>query len=388
MAVLPGIAVLAAQGWAPLRGLRVGLVTNPTGVLPDGKTSTIDALFRADGVTLAALFGPEHGVRGDIEAGKYVASYTDPRTKLPAYSLYGKTHSPTPAMLKGIDVLLFDIQDIGCRSYTYLSTLGALLDGAGRHGVPVIVCDRPNPLGGTRVEGGPVRLGFTTFISRYPVAYRHGLTLGESAKLLIGRGFVHHADVKVIPCANLTRKMAGWESFGGLPWVPTSPNVPTPDAAVLYAVTGIIGELPAVSIGIGTDAPFAYCGAPGVDAARFADTLNGYGLAGLRFERAKWVPSKGNFARERCEGVRVCVTDMATAELCRVNFALLCALRVAAPKLRPFAHIELFDAACGTDTVRKVFRAGATEPEVWAEFQRGAAMFAESRKPYLLYPAG
>lgn len=383
--VLPGIAVLAAQGFSPLRGLRVGIVTNPTGVLPDGKTSTVDALSRADGVRLVALFGPEHGVRGDVPAGKYIASYTDKRTGLPAYSLYGKTKSPTASMLKGIDVLLFDIQDIGCRSYTYLSTLGAVLDGAGKHGVSVIVCDRPNPLGGIRVEGRPVEPGYTSFVSRYPVAYRHGLTMGELAKLLTRRGYVHKVDLSVIPCENLSREQSGWESFGGLPWIPTSPNIPTPDAAILYAVTGIIGELPSVSIGIGTDAPFGYCGSPKINADKLIAILNDYNLPGVSFTKAQWVPRKGAFRGDLCHGARIRITDMTTAELCRVNFALLSAFRITTPNIPLFHKKSLFDAVCGTDTVRKVFLAGATEPEIWAEFQRGAATFAESRKPYFLY---
>lgn len=385
MSVSPGIAVLAAQGFSRLRGLKVGLVTNATGVLPGG-ISTVDALATAPGVKLVALFAPEHGVRGDVPAGKYVASYTDRRTGLPVYSLYGKTKSPTAAMLRGVDLLVFDIQDIGCRSYTYLSTLGAVISGAARHGVPVIICDRPNPLGGLRVEGRTVSGGYVTFISRYPVAYRHGMTLGECAKWLTGRGHVGKPDVSVVPCANLTRGMAGWEAFGGLPWVPTSPNIPTSEAAVLYAATGIIGELPAVSIGIGTNAPFGYCGAPGANAAKLADVLSGYGLAGITFDAATWTPRKGTFAGKLCKGARVRVTDLRTAEVCRVNFALLCALRLVAPTVKPFASVGLFDAACGTNAVRKAFAAGASEPDLWATFNAGADTFAAGRKPFLLYP--
>lgn len=385
--VSPGIAVLAAQDFAPLKGMTIGLVTNATGILPDGKTSTIDALHHAPGVKLAALFGPEHGVRGDVPAGRYVASYTDKRTGLPVHSLYGPTKTPTAAMLKGLSALVFDIQDIGCRSYTYLSTLGAVLSGAAQHGVPVIVCDRPNLLGGVRVEGGPPRSGYFSFIGAYSVAYRHGLTLGEAARMLAGKGYLksnRKPDITVISCDGLTRDLAGWKSFGGLPWVPTSPNIPTADAAVLYAVTGIIGELSTVSIGIGSDAPFGYCGAPDVNAQRLTDTLNGYGLAGITFQPATWTPRKGTFAGRSCSGVRVTVTDMATAELCRVNFALLTALRTATNR-RPFASVGLFDYACGTNAVRKVFQAGAKESDLWAEFNRGAAEFAAARKPFLLY---
>lgn len=385
--VKPGIAVLAERGFAELRGLRIGLVTNPTGVLPGG-TTTIDALFRAPGIKLSALFGPEHGVRGDTAAGESVSTRTDARTGLPAYSLYGATKSPTAAMLRGIDALVFDIQDIGCRSYTYLSTLGAVLEGAARHHVPVIVCDRPNLLGGAHVEGTPTHPGFVSFVSRYPVAYRHGMTLGEAARFLVGRGIVPKLELHVIPCANLTRTMAGWESFGGLPWIPTSPNIPTPDAAVLYAVTGIVGELPAVSIGIGTDAPFGYFGAPGVSAERLAAALNAYPLSGFTFQPATWTPRKGTFAGTSCGGVRIRVSDIARAELCRPNFALLCALRTAAPQIKPFAQIELFDVSCGTDAVRRAFLKGASEADVWAVFQEGVGAFDKARVPYLLYPAG
>ena len=201
----------------------------------------------------------------------------------------------------------------------------------------------------------------------------------------MGRGYAPNADLTVVPCGNLTREMAGWRDFGGLPWVPTSPNIPTPDAAVLYAATGIIGELPSVSIGIGTNAPFGYCGSPAVNADRFADILTAYNLPGVQFVPATWTPRKGGFAGKLCRGVSVRVTDLRVAEVCRVNFALLCALRIAAPSVRPFARIGLFDAACGTDSVRKVFLAGATEPEVWATFQIGAASFAAGRKKYLVY---
>ena len=180
MRVRTGAEVLAADGFARLKGLSVGLVTNQTGVLPGG-TATADALRAAEGVKLRALFGPEHGVRGDVPAGKYVASGTDAKTGVPVYSLYGRTKVPTAAMLKGLDLLVFDIQDIGCRSYTYLSTLGCVLEGGARHKVPVLVLDRPNPLGLTRVEGGPPSAGFFSFIGKYATAYRHGLTMGEAA---------------------------------------------------------------------------------------------------------------------------------------------------------------------------------------------------------------
>ncbi len=205
------------------------------------------------------------------------------------------------------------------------------------------------------------------------------------AKLLIRNGHVHKCDLSVIPCENLTRAQAGWESFGGLPWIPTSPNIPTSESAVLYSATGIVGELVTVSIGVGTEAPFGYCGFPQLDVAKFAAALERFGLPGVSFTPATWVPRKGAFRSQLCHGVRVRVTDMATAELCRVNFALLCALRAAAPGVRLFRKIGLFDDVCGTSAVRRAFLGGASERNVWTEFQRGVATFAESRKRYMLY---
>ncbi len=391
MKVRTGAEVLAADGFARLQGLSVGLVTNQTGVLANG-TPTADALrAAAPGVKLKALFGPEHGVRGDVPAGKYVSGGRDAKTGLPVYSLYGTTKVPTAAMLKGLDALIFDIQDIGCRSYTYLSTLGCVLEGGARHKVSVIVLDRPNPLGLTRVEGGPPERGFVSFISKYATAYRHGLTMGEAAKMINGRGWLPGslaAELTVISCEGLTRDLAGWEALGGLPWVRTSPNVPHPRTPLYYAATGIVGELPTVSIGIGTDFPFEVIGAPGVDAVALVKALEKLPLAGYVFRPQEWTPTKGAHRGRRCAGVRVEVADVGRAELCRFNFAAMDALRRAAPDLRLFTAsgpTRMFDYACGTDRVRKAYQAGKGEADLWAAFQKNADAFAAARKPYLLY---
>ncbi|HVK06592.1 MAG TPA: DUF1343 domain-containing protein [Armatimonadaceae bacterium] len=390
MRVRTGAEVLAADGFARLKGLSVGLVTNQTGVLPGG-TATADALRAAEGVKLRALFGPEHGVRGDVPAGKYVASGTDAKTGVPVYSLYGRTKVPTAAMLKGLDLLVFDIQDIGCRSYTYLSTLGCVLEGGARHKVPVLVLDRPNPLGLTRVEGGPPSAGFFSFIGKYATAYRHGLTMGEAAKMINGRDWLPgslRADLSVAACDGLSRGLAGWESFGGLPWVRTSPNVPHTRTPLYYAATGIVGELPTVSIGIGTDFPFEVIGAPGADADRLAKELDALKLEGFAYRPQAWTPAKGTYSGRRCAGVRVAVADVSRAQLCRFNFAAMAALRKAAPALSLFgssASSRMFDYACGSDRVRRAYLAGKPEPELWAAFQGGVDGFAAARKPYLLY---
>lgn len=384
--VKTGIDVLIDGRARPLRGQKVGLVTNPTGVLADG-VSSIEAL-RAAGVEVRALFGPEHGVRGDVPAGKYVASYPDAKTGLPVYSLYGKTRTPTPAMLKGLDVLLFDLQDIGSRSYTYLSTLGAVLDGAAKSGVKVMVLDRPNPCGGLRVEGGPVRAGFFSFVSKYPTAYLHGLTLGEAATMMVGEGWIGKPTLEVVKCAGLTREMV-WPDFGRARWIPTSPNVPKWQTALLYAATGILGELESVSIGIGVPgSQFALCGAPGVDGPRLADALNARNLRGWGFAPEIWTPTKGAHAGKTCSGVRLILTDLKRAELTRLNFELLAQLRsqCAAELSAGGETRRMFDLSCGADAVRKKFRAGASSDELWTTFQSGASGFASRRAKYLLYP--
>lgn len=378
--VQTGLEALVEAGGGEWKGHKIGLVTNPTGVLADG-TSGIEAL-RAVGVKLGALFGPEHGVRGDVPAGKYIANYTDPKSGLPAYSLYGKTRQPNAAMLRGLDALAFDLQDVGARSYTYLSTLGEVLKASATHKIPVFVLDRPNPCGGVRVEGGPTRAGFTSFISKYPTAYLHGLTLGEAARILVGEGWVGKAQLKVIPCTNLTRSMV-WPDFERPRWVPTSPNVPKWETALLYAATGIIGELPSVSIGIGVPgSQFALCGAPGVDGQKLAAKLAT--IPNWKATPESWTPAKGVHAGRRCNGVRLTLTNPQSAVLCRMNFALLSALR----NLNHFGSGEesrMFDLSCGTSAVRSAYLKGAAEADLWAEFQRGADGFAKKRQKYLIY---
>jgi uncharacterized protein YbbC (DUF1343 family) len=386
--VKTGVEILLEKNFAPLVGLKVGLITNHTGILPN-KTANIEAFRSASNLQLKALFGPEHGVRGDIWAGKTVASYTDKKTGLPVYSLYGDTKVPTAAMLKGLDVLVFDIQDIGARSYTYLSTMGCAMEGAAQHGVPLIVLDRPNPVGLNRIEGGPTQSRFMSFIGKYPTSYLHGMTLGELAQMINGMGWIpsgKKCDLTVIPCENLTRSMTNWEAFGGLPWIRTSPNVPYPHSPHFYAATGIVGELSALSIGIGTNAQFEVGGAPGIDAREFANELTQRRLTGVQFEPSVWIPTKGAYSGKKCGGVRIRITDTATAELTRINFELMDTLRTVDPgRTIISSRPRMFDLACGSDQVRTAFLRGATASEIWSLFNEGRDRFAANRKPYLLY---
>ena len=363
----------------------MGLVTHPAGALPNG-THAIEA-FRAAGIKLTALFGPEHGVRGDITAGEWVASTEDKKSGLPAYSLYGKTKVPTAEMLKGLDLLVFDLQDIGCRSYTYLSTLGCVLEGAAKHRVPVLVLDRPNPLGLTRVEGGPVQAGYVSFVSKYPVAYRHAMTLGELAKWLTGTGQLPNSlkpDLSVVTCEGLKRSDTGWDARR---WTATSPNIPTLRAARLYAATGIIGELDQIAIGVGTADPFGYFGSPTLDSHKLLAALERLPTVGFTFTLTSFTPTKGVFSGKLCQGVKVAPPSTGDAQWTRPNFTLLAALR-AAGLANPFTSGEptqMFDYSCGSSAVRRAFSRGAGANVLWQVFNEGLATFEKERRAFLLY---
>ena len=271
--VKTGIEVLKELEFAPLAGKRVGLITNPTGVDAQLR-STIDILHEAEQVNLVALYAPEHGVRGDVYAGNKVSNTTDAKTGIPVFSLYGKNRKPSAEVLKGIDVLVYDIQDIGCRSYTFISTMGLAMQAAAEQGIEFMVLDRPNPLGGYRVEGCPVEEGYTSFVSQYPIPYIYGLTCGELAQLLNGEKMIGNK-----PCRLTVIAMKGWQrnmnfEDTGLPWVLPSPHIPEPISAFFYPMTGIAGELGTLSIGVGYTLPFQLIGASWINAEELAQRLN------------------------------------------------------------------------------------------------------------------
>jgi uncharacterized protein YbbC (DUF1343 family) len=392
--VVAGIDVLRANNFDVLRGMRVGLVTNQTGVTRGGESS-IDVLFAArrlpKGPRLTALFGPEHGIRGVAVAGAHVRSGRDARTGLPIYSLYGSSRRPSPTALKNLDAVVFDMQEIGSRSYTYISTLGEVMAACAKAGKLLVVLDRPNPIGGERIEGSRARL--LSFVSPYPIPYCHGLTIGELARLVNGRKYLPGGvpcRLRVVPMLGYARRMT-WPQ-NGLPWVRTSPNIPRQDSPYFYAATGIVGELSAISIGIGTDVPFQVAGAPGVDARRMASELSRRRLPGLEFRPVAWKPSKGVFAGRSCRGVQVFVTDTQRAPLTRVNFEIMDVLRRMEParfaSRRWFVgagKAKMFDMVCGTDRVRRLFLSGADATRLWEEWNREAASFRSLRRPYLQY---
>ncbi|MBO6004565.1 MAG: DUF1343 domain-containing protein [Verrucomicrobia bacterium] len=300
--VLNGIDVLKTENYEPLRGKKVALLTNQTGQDKEGN-STIDLLYSAPGVELVALFAPEHGIRGDkdqavIEDGK------DNKTGLPVYSLYGKTRKPSSEQMKGLDAFVFDIQDIGCRFYTYISTMANCLEVAGKEGVEFVVLDRINPINGRDVEG-PVQIEKSTFVGIHPIAIRHGMTIGEIA-LMLNAECDYQAKVTVIKLKGWKRKM--WQDETDIPWVNTSPNMRSLWEATLYPGIGVL-EFTPIATGRGTAIPFELFGAHYIDSRRFYDRLNAYGLEAIDFTPFTFVPSERQFKNEPCNGLRFNITN-------------------------------------------------------------------------------
>lgn len=378
--VSPGIDTLEARGFDTLQGQRVGIVTNPSGRSRDGR-ATIDILRNAPGVRLVALFGPEHGVRGVAAAGVKVKNARDAQSGLPIYSLYGTTRQPSAAMLRGLDALVFDLQDIGSRSYTFLATLEKCRLACAQNRIKLVVLDRPNPLG-SAVEGNiPTQL---SFVCPFPVPYRHGLTTGEVARFLNARA-AKKANLTVVPLGNYRGQ--GWGQTG-LNWTRTSPNIPRATSPFFYAATGILGETSGLSIGIGTDFPFELAGAPGLDAGALANRLSARKLAGWNFRAASWVPTKGAYARKRCNGVQILLTDASRAQATRLNFEIYAAVRQIAPQIRFFGSPSknaMFDKVCGTSQIRRLMQSGASADLVWQRWNRGAAGFDKGAARFRLY---
>jgi len=357
--VKTGIETLRESGFEALSGKRVGLITNPTGVDRNLK-ATPDILAEAKDVELVAMFAPEHGIRGDVAAGAKVAAATDPATGVKVYSIYGATKKPTPEMLKGIDALVYDIQDNGCRSYTFISTMGKAMEAAAQAGIEFVVLDRPNPLGGNRVEGPLTESGCISFVSQYPIPYLYGLTPGELAMYLKGEGLINGADrlkLTIVPMEGWNRGMK--YSDTGLPWVLPSPHIPSAETCLYYPATGIAGELGWLSIGVGYTMPFRTFAAPWIDAAKLAVRLNGLDLPGLRFRPIHYTPYYGIFKGQSVKGVEVYITDPGTAQLTTIQFYVMQELHKMYPGQSPLTataanknNIKMFDNVVGNKEIR------------------------------------
>ena len=363
--VKTGIEVLRDRGFEGLVGKRVGLVTNPSGV-DRYLNSTVDILFNAPGVELVALYGPEHGVRGDMYAGDKVADSKDPVTGLPVHSIYGATRKPTPEMLKGVDVVVYDIQDVGVRSYTFISSLGLVMEACGELGIEVMVLDRPNPLGGNKIEGNYVEPGFFSFVSQYPIPYVYGLTVGELAVMINEEGMNRgqKGDQKPAVCGLTVVPMEGWErdmsyEDTGLPWVLPSPNIPFKDTPQYYAAAGICGELYGfMNIGIGYTLPFQVFGAVWLDPEALKTRLESYDLPGVSFRTIWYKPFSGSQKGQLVKGLQYFFTDYEKARITETQFYVMQAVAELYPDKKAFDVITgygLFDKVCGTDYVRTKF---------------------------------
>lgn len=383
-----GVDVLVAQAFEPLYGKRVGLITNQTGIDRNGR-HLVDLLWEAEGVRLTTLFGPEHGIRG--RADEKIPHGKDPETGLPIYSLYSDTRKPTAEMLADVDVLVFDIQDIGTRFYTYISTMSLAMEAAAEQGVGFVVLDRPNPIGGDTVEGPVLDLRFRSFVGRHPIALRHGMTVGELATMFNDQGWLEggvRADLTVV-------KMRGWQRTmffeeTGLPWVRPSPNMPTVDAAILYPGVALL-EGTNFSEGRGTTLPFELVGAPWIESDRLIARLTEYGMPGISFKDTTFTPvdmpgfrMDPKFEGQLCQAVRFRLTDRSAFQSVTFGVQLLCALQELYPDhfvMREGAMARL----AGVDWLRNWILQGRRPQEIVANWQPGLAEFKELRKKYLLY---
>jgi len=352
--VLTGIEVLRENDFDLLQGKRVGLVTNPTGV-DSQLRSTIDILH--ENVNLTALYGPEHGVRGDFSAGDHVGDQVDPQTGIPVYSLYGKSRKPSPEVLKNVDVIVYDIQDVGVRSYTYISTMGLVMEAAAEQDKEVIILDRPNPLGGHRVEGSLVEEGYHSFVSQYKIPYVYGLSCAELALFLNGEGMLEggkKCKLQVVPMKGWTREMTFDQT--GLQWVATSPHIPDYRAAFGYPATGIIGELDPNMIGIGYTLPFQLLVTESIKATELANAMNELGLEGVVFRPVYIKPYYMAKKGVALQGVQIHFTDLSKVRLTDIQFWFLQEARKLDASFDPFEGKEdryrMFDRVLGSDHLR------------------------------------
>lgn len=387
--VLNGLDVLERTGFAALQGKRVGLITNATGVNIHLQ-SNIDLLHAAPGVDLVALYGPEHGVRGDISAGDYVETYVDKKTGITVFSIYGQTRKPTQEMLEGVDVLIYDIQDVGSRSYTFISSMGLAMEAAAEKGIQFMVLDRPNPLGG-KIEGNLVEDGYISFVSQFKIPYVYGMTSGELAIMLNEEGMIEggrKVDLKVIPMEGWNRDMSFPDT--GLPWVPTSPHIPHTHTAIYYTATGIIGELQVVSEGVGYTMPFELFGAPWIDAQVMAERMNGLGIEGVMFRPKTWRPYYGRNQGEVLHGVQIYITDFSKVNIMSLQFLFLQEHHVLHPDKNPFdlataARIRMFDRVAGTSKVRELFRQRMRYEDVEPFLNKDVESFRALSSQYYIY---
>lgn len=388
--VLLGIDVLKKNDFKILQNKRVGLITNQTGVDRNLK-STIDILYESPLVNLVALFGPEHGVRGDVEGGFKIEKYIDSKTKLPVYSLYGQTKKPSEEILRNIDILVYDIQDIGVRSYTFISTMGLAMEAASENNIEFLVLDRPNPLGGEKIEGNLVESDYVSFISQFPIPYVYGLTCGELANYLYNEQLLNitkELKLSVVPMENWERKYR-WKDTN-LFWVPTSPHIPNYKSAIYYPMTGILGELrSAISIGVGYTLPFQIIGAEWIDGSNLAELLNDMHIPGLQFRSITYKPYYAFGKGKTLHGVQIYVKNYEKVNLTKTQFYIVKALIQLYPEKNIFkmasnSEIGMFNKGIGTDKVKNFLEKNMFN-EALNYLDKDIDLYKKKIKKYFLY---
>ena len=385
--VKTGIEVLREDGFKVLEGKRVGLTTNPTGVDSQLK-STIDILWEAPNVNLVALYGPEHGVRGNVHAGDHVDNEVDKKTGLKMYSLYGKTKKPNKEMMDEIDVMVYDIQDNGCRSYTYISTLGMLMEACIEHGKELVVLDRPNPLGGNKIEGCLVEDGYISFVSQFKIPYLYGQTPGELALYLNATDYENKCKLTVVKMKGWKRDMT-WDETG-LEWIVASPHVPHGQSAVFYPVTGVFGEFGYISIGVGYTLPFEVMGAPWISADTLSEALNALNLPGVYFRPIYYKPYYSTFKGELCQGVQIHILDYEVARLSEIQFLVVQELMRLWPEKDWFElcnqkRFNMFDKVCGTNKIREEFGKRYQWEDIREYWYKDVENYRKASSKYYLY---
>jgi len=388
--VMTGIDVLEQQAFKCLQGKRVGLITNPTGVNRH-LVSTVDVLNNAPGINLVALYGPEHGVRGDVHAGDKVDNIKDAKTGLPVYSLYGKTRKPTAEMLKDIDVLVYDIQDIGCRSFTFISTMGLAMEAAAENGKEFVVLDRPNPIGGLKVEGNITDNDCISFVSQFKIPYLYGLTCGELAQMLNGEGMLTNS----VQCKLTVVKMKNWKrkmnyAATGLQWIPSSPHIPQAVTAYYYPTSGILGELGYMSIGVGYTIPFQMFAASWINAIQLADAMNAHHLSGVTFRPIYLKPFYSVGKGEQMQGVQMHITDYQSVQLTPIQFILIEEIARLYPEYSVMEHADtkrfgMFDKVSGSKQIRERLALHNRWTDVKSYWDKDVEAFKALSKKYYLY---
>ncbi len=389
--VKPGVEVLRDRNFDILQGKRVGLITNPSGV-DNTLKSTVDILSEAPGVRLTALYGPEHGVRGDVHAGDNVGNSVDAATGVPVYSIYGKYRKPTAEMLDDVDVLVYDIQDNGCRSFTFISTMGLAMQTCAELGKEFVVLDRPNPAGANKIEGCIVEDSCFSFVSQFPIPYLYGLTPGELATYLNEEGLLPggvKARLTVVPMEGYDRKMSFADT--GMPWVLPSPHQPNAESALYYPATGILGELYYVSIGVGYTMPFKLVAADWVDAAELNRRLNALEIPGVMFHPIHIKPFYSTGKGENLQGVEIYVTDAEAAPLTLVQFYVMQELAAMYPDRRVMDTPEaakrfgMFDKVTGSKQIRRLFTKRHSVADMAPYWNKDVEPFRAASSKYHLY---